>query len=58
MAQVGSCVAVAINCPYDSPALLGAIAAGAPGAAKSPVSRRTDVVPSPPHLSSAVILTA
>lgn len=36
---MGSALCVAINTPYNDPALLGAIAAGAPGAARSPVSQ-------------------
>lgn len=55
---MGSALAVSVNVPFDDPNLLGAIAAGAPGAAKSPfiVNMNRLQIPYLPAIVNAVVM--
>lgn len=57
---LGSALCVGINAPYNDPALLGAIAAGAPGAAKSPyiINMNRLGIPILPHIVNACMITS
>ena len=57
---MGSALCVGINVPYNDPSLLGAIANGAKGAAKSPyvISMNRLGIPFLPDLVNAIVLTS
>jgi amino acid transporter len=57
---IGSALCVGINVPFDDASLLGAIAAGAPGAAKSPyvINMNRLGIPVLPDLVNAIVLTS
>ncbi|ORY73423.1 amino acid permease/ SLC12A domain-containing protein [Leucosporidium creatinivorum] len=56
----GSAIAIGILCPYNDPNLLGAIAAGAPGAATSPyvIAMQRMSIPALPSIVNALILSS
>ena len=57
---MGSALAVTVNAPYNDESLLGAIAAGAPGAAKSPFiisMNRLHIPVLPAVVNAAVVLS-